>query len=878
MSLSQFRNLLIALILSLVGLTTLSAPAFVHAAGTACSTSGPTSGAYTVTLCIVAPADGSTVSGVTSVTTSVSVAGTNPGVQRMMFDLNSQYLLTDYSTPYSFSLPTTKFVDGSYLLQAKALMRDGFTTSQAGVNLTFTNGITTPPVNTNTFTPAAGTTPPSGQPFILAASGDGASGEANSANVTNLIAGWNPNMFLYLGDVYEKGSVSEFFNWYSPSTFFGRFNSITNPTVGNHEYTSGKATGYFDYWNNVPNYYSFNAGGWHFISLNSNSQFNQFSTTSPQYQWLSQDLAADTSACTLAYFHHPPFNVGPEGYTTAMMPIWSLLAQNGTTIVLTGHDHDYQRWVPLDGTGTPSSTGITEFVVGTAGHGTQQFVTTDSRLAVGLDKSGATFGALKLALSSNSAAYQFINTAGTVLDSGVITCNPHGNDKKAPSTPTGLTATAGSTPQVNLSWNASTDNVAVTGYTIYRNGVSIGTVNGATLTYADKNIAPSTTYTYSVDAFDAAGNHSAQSSPASATTPSSFTIVPIADAYVNQSNPTSNYGSATVLRVDASPIMNAYIRFNVQGWVPGTFVTLRLYANSSSTIGYDVRGVSDDTWGEKTITFSNAPAISSTITGSSGPFGSGIWTSVDVTSLVTGNGDLNLGVTTTSGTTISFASRESGANVPQLIISSTLTQSAANKAQKIAGSNTPVPPQTKKPTATSTPTKKPAPMPNPTPPAKSNVPGNAGAFTFKSVADAVVNSAAPTTNYGSAKTLSVRGSPDLHSYVEFSVQGVTGTVVKATLRVYANGSSPVGFSVRKVASNTWAESTITFGNAPALPTMIASSAGAFASGGWISVDVTAVVKGNGTYSFALTGSGATLISFASRETGANAPQLIIATK
>jgi hypothetical protein len=99
-------------------------------------------------------------------------------------------------------------------------------------------------------------------------------------------------------------------------------------------------------------------------------------------------------------------------------------------------------------------------------------------------------------------------------------------DSSPPSVPTGLTATfVASTPQVNLAWNASTDNVAVTGYTIYRNGSVLTTVSGSTLTYADTAITVSATYVYTVDAFDAAGNHSAQSASA-AVNPGVYTAMP----------------------------------------------------------------------------------------------------------------------------------------------------------------------------------------------------------------------------------------------------------------------------------------------------------------------------------------------------------------
>lgn len=150
-----------------------------------------------------------------------------------------------------------------------------------------------------------------------------------------------------------------------------------------------------------------------------------------------------------------------------------------------------------------------------------------------------------------------------------------------------------------------------------------------------------------------------------------FTFVPIADAYVYQTNPTTNYGSSNLLRADASPLMRSYLRFNIQG-VTGTItrVTLRLYANSASSAGYQIGNVTNNTWTETTINYNNAPAIGSS-NGTSGSFGAGAWTTVDITSLVTGNGTINLGLYTTSSTAISLNSRQATSNVPQLIVETT---------------------------------------------------------------------------------------------------------------------------------------------------------------------------------------------------------------
>jgi len=91
-------------------------------------------------------------------------------------------------------------------------------------------------------------------------------------------------------------------------------------------------------------------------------------------------------------------------------------------------------------------------------------------------------------------------------------------DTIPPTVPTGLTATAVSGTQVNLAWNASTDNVGVTGYQIYRNGSLLATVTNGT-TYSDTGLTNATAYQYTVTAYDAAGNVSAQTSPVTASTP-----------------------------------------------------------------------------------------------------------------------------------------------------------------------------------------------------------------------------------------------------------------------------------------------------------------------------------------------------------------------
>ena len=86
------------------------------------------------------------------------------------------------------------------------------------------------------------------------------------------------------------------------------------------------------------------------------------------------------------------------------------------------------------------------------------------------------------------------------------------SDTTAPTVPTGLSANAFSTTQVNLSWVASSDNVGVAGYRVFRDGAAVGT--STTTSFQDTGLTPGTAYTYSVSAYDAAGNESAQSAGA----------------------------------------------------------------------------------------------------------------------------------------------------------------------------------------------------------------------------------------------------------------------------------------------------------------------------------------------------------------------------
>jgi chitodextrinase len=132
---------------------------------------------------------------------------------------------------------------------------------------------------------------------------------------------------------------------------------------------------------------------------------------------------------------------------------------------------------------------------------------------------------------SPSTTYSYTVDAVDTVDNrstqsaAVVVTTPATPDQTSPSTPTGLSATAVTPTQVDLSWSAATDNVGVAGYGVYRDGQLIATV--PTTVYSDTTASPSTTYSYAVDAFDAANNRSALSAPAIVTTPSAPPADPV---------------------------------------------------------------------------------------------------------------------------------------------------------------------------------------------------------------------------------------------------------------------------------------------------------------------------------------------------------------
>ena len=177
------------------------------------------------------------------------------------------------------------------------------------------------------------------------------------------------------------------------------------------------------------------------------------------------------------------------------------------------------------------------------------------------------------------------------------------------------------------------------------------------------NVGLNVTYSYQVDAVDPGGRRSAKSNTAAITCGSTATLIfdPTADTYVQGDMTSTNYGLNAALKADASPVTEAYLRFNLQG-LAGSVVSsaaLRLYTNSASSIGFSVHALTGS-WDELTTTYSSRPTAGSQA-GTSNGYAKNAWVQAGVLPLVTGDGQLNLAVKTTSNTSLSYSSRGAAA-------------------------------------------------------------------------------------------------------------------------------------------------------------------------------------------------------------------------
>jgi hypothetical protein len=255
-------------------------------------------------------------------------------------------------------------------------------------------------------------------------SGQQAEFSCRQAATASLALALQPKAVLAVGDLqYPTGKLSDYKDSYAKS--WGQLKAITHPVPGNHEYQTAGAAGYFDYFGSQAGergkgYYSFDVASWHVVALNSEADV---SPTSAQRQWLKADLAATRKPCIMAYWHRPLFSTGYHPGEVAYKGFWQDLYKAGADVVINGHSHDYERFVPLNPDGKPDTKkGIVEFVAGMGGYGQEALKDSSSILVT---RQNYALGVLQLDLRANSLRYKFVTIPGSqeFRDEGVVSCH-----------------------------------------------------------------------------------------------------------------------------------------------------------------------------------------------------------------------------------------------------------------------------------------------------------------------------------------------------------------------------------------------------------------------------------------------------------------------
>ena len=258
---------------------------------------------------------------------------------------------------------------------------------------------------------------------VLVGAGDiascGSSGSERTARLLDDIPG---TVFTVGDNAYLSKKVRNPFPCYDQS--WGRHKSRTRPVPGNHEYEGDYVDAYFDYFGAAAGdrgkgYYSYDLGAWHIIALNT---MIRAGPSSSQGRWLASDLAKNRRFCTLAYFHHPRFSSGPHETSVKAEQLWSALFSAGVDVVVSGHDHIYERFAPMTPDGSrDESAGMREFVVGTGGYSHYDFARDAKNSEV---RNNTTYGVIKLTLHARGYDWEFVPVRGRrFTDKGSSRCH-----------------------------------------------------------------------------------------------------------------------------------------------------------------------------------------------------------------------------------------------------------------------------------------------------------------------------------------------------------------------------------------------------------------------------------------------------------------------
>ena len=243
---------------------------------------------------------------------------------------------------------------------------------------------------------------------VVWAAGDVATPGPAADRVAALVRRGDPDLFLYLGDVYETGTAAEFRSWYHPR--FGGLASITMPTIGNHE-SGNRFTGYYPYWaarkgHRQPPWSKRQIAGWEIIDLDSQAAHGPDSN---QARWLERAVSGPGD-CRIAFWHRPRYSAGAYRDAADLAPLWNRLAGHAR-IVLSGHDHNLQRHKP--------QRGIVQYVAGAGGRPRYILSHGSPTMAWGTDDID---GALRIVLKPGRALLEFRSSSGRLLDRSRRTC------------------------------------------------------------------------------------------------------------------------------------------------------------------------------------------------------------------------------------------------------------------------------------------------------------------------------------------------------------------------------------------------------------------------------------------------------------------------
>jgi alkaline phosphatase len=255
----------------------------------------------------------------------------------------------------------------------------------------------------------------------VVAAGDIARTPSDGKGTAALMAARRPDAVLPLGDLaYDRGSLRELRTNYGPT--WGAFKAITRPVPGNHEYRTPGATGYFRYFRHQIHgaaYYAWNAGAWRMYAVNCEVACGKGSR---QLAWLVKDLARHPHRPALAYLHEPRFTCSTHHAPGIdLKPLWRALQRATGQVLLSGHNHAYERFARMTAAGTTSRYGLRQFVVGTGGAERYPLLPSCRHRQAQTDRA---FGVLELTLRPRSYDWSFVAVSGRVVDSGTTAVSP----------------------------------------------------------------------------------------------------------------------------------------------------------------------------------------------------------------------------------------------------------------------------------------------------------------------------------------------------------------------------------------------------------------------------------------------------------------------